>query len=140
MIYSLDFDKYLAGHGVLSFTARELCPEGRRTPSGVALKAPPCELWGNIIPTLKVAEWLRSHFGTIVIVQSGYRDRLYNRAVGSTDASMHVQFRAMDIRLPGISSARVVAALETHPEASRMGIGSYSSFVHIDVRGSRARW
>jgi hypothetical protein len=140
MIYSLDFDKYLAGHGVKNFTARELCPEGRRTPSGVALRAPPCELWGNIIPTLKVAEWLRFHFGQLVIVNSGYRDLHYNRAVGSTDNSMHVQFRAMDIRVPGISSARVVAALETHPEASRMGIGSYSSFVHIDVRGSRARW
>jgi hypothetical protein len=140
MVYTVDFDALLAGHGITRFSARELCPVGRRTPSGVALKAPPCELWGNIVPTLRVAEWLRGHFGTLVIVNSGYRDAAYNRAVGSTDNSMHVQFRAMDIVLPGISSARVVQALETHPEASRMGIGTYSSFVHIDVRGSRARW
>jgi uncharacterized protein YcbK (DUF882 family) len=139
MIYTRDFAAFLAGHGIGHFTPRELCPVGRIA-AGVPLQAPPCDLWPNIIPTLRVAVWLRAHFGKPVIVNSGYRDRLYNRAVGSTDGSMHVQFRAMDIRIPGVTSDEIVRALETHPDAGKMGIGKYAAFVHIDTRGARSRW
>jgi uncharacterized protein YcbK (DUF882 family) len=141
-VYYEQMNALLRGHGVANFSARELCPVGRTTPSGVKLQAPPCALWPNMIPTVKVAEWLRQRFGVVVIVDSGYRDKLYNRAIipPSTDGSMHVQFSALDIRLPGIPPARVAAELEKHPDAARMGIGVYQGFTHIDTRGTRARW
>jgi hypothetical protein len=139
MTYEIDFAAMLRGHGISNFTALEVCPVGREA-KGVKLQAPPCTLWANMIPTLRVAEWLRARFGRPVIINSGYRDGAYNRAIGSTDASQHVQFRAIDIRIPGVASDEIVAALEVHPQAGTLGIGRYNTFVHIDTRGTRARW
>jgi uncharacterized protein YcbK (DUF882 family) len=137
--YYEHFGAMLRGHGIENFTARELAPVGRRVGAAV-LQAPPCDLWSNIIPTLRVAEWLRGYFAKPVIVNSGYRDRIYNRAVGSTDASQHIRFTALDIRVPGVTSDEIVRVLEAHEDRDRLGIGRYSTFVHIDTRGQRARW
>jgi uncharacterized protein YcbK (DUF882 family) len=139
MTYNRDFAAFLAGHGITRFTPTELCQVGRIA-SGVTLQAPPCDLWSNIIPTLRVAEWLRGYFAKPVIVNSGYRDRIYNRAVGSTDTSQHIRFTALDIRVPGVTSDEIVRVLEAHEDRDRLGIGRYSTFVHIDTRGQRARW
>lgn len=137
--FEKDFGAFLRGHGIKNFVARELCPEGRRS-GRATLKAPPCELWPNIIPTLLVLEWLREKVGRPVIVNSGYRDPFYNREVGSTDGSQHPRFTATDIRVPAIEPATIADVLETHPDAATFGIGRYPSFVHIDTRGVRARW
>ncbi len=54
--------------------------------------------------------------------------KLFVRAVHS----LHMQAEAIDIRLPGLSTARLQdAALELH----RSGVGYYpaSDFVHVDV-------
>jgi uncharacterized protein YcbK (DUF882 family) len=138
--YLRDFDAYLRGHGVVRFTARELCNVGRKA-GDVELQAPPCDLWDRIIPTALLAQEAREHFGAPMTVNSGYRDLAYNRAVGSTDGSVHVQFRAMDIVIPGVTPARLYGWLDRHPEwGGKIGLGRYPTFVHLDCRGHRARW
>jgi hypothetical protein len=145
--YVEHFGAFLRGHGIEHFTALELCPEGKAH-MGVKLRAPTCDLWPNIIPTLRVVEWLREQLNNDappseqrkVIVNSGYRDRAYNHAIGSADTSQHVQFRALDIRVPGVTPVVVKAILESHPDAHSLGIGLYSGFVHVDSRGVKARW
>jgi hypothetical protein len=139
MDYLKDMDPYLAGHGITRFTARELCPVGRRAGNAL-LRAPPCTLWANIIPTARLAQQAREHFGLPMIVNSGYRDAEYNRAVGSTSGSLHVTFRAMDVRVNGIAPRAIYDWFDGHAEAHRLGLGLYPMFVHIDTRGSRARW
>jgi uncharacterized protein YcbK (DUF882 family) len=57
---------------------------------------------------------------------------------GVAEHSLHMQAEAIDIRLPGVSTARLRdAALELH----RGGVGYYraSDFVHVDV-GRVRRW
>jgi hypothetical protein len=137
--YDVNMDALLRGHGITRFTARELCPVGR-TWGGVTLKAPPCVLWANIIPTVRVAQQAREHFGRPMIVNSGYRDPDYNRAVGSSPGSQHVRFTAMDVRIAGVTPRGLYDWFVQHPEAGRMGIGLYPTFVHIDKRGAAARW
>jgi hypothetical protein len=141
MDYLKEFPKFLKGHGIINFTANECCPVGR-THGGVRLLAPPCDIWSRIIPTLKIAEWARNKLGDKSMgVNSGYRDILYNRAVGSNDASQHVRFTALDLVPPkGVTPRQLYELLLTHPDANKLGIGLYRTFVHIDTRGTAARW
>jgi hypothetical protein len=137
--YIPDFDALLRGYDVRYFTARELCPVGRLA-GGVVLKAPPCGIWGNILPTVRILDELRAFYGKPVIVNSGYRDAAYNRAVGSTPGSMHTQFRALDFSIAAIQPRSLYEWLDRHREADRIGLGLYPTFVHLDTRGHRARW
>jgi hypothetical protein len=131
----------LRANGIRHFSAEELAQPGNRHSSGVVNQPPPRDILRNIVPTVRVLEWLRARVGHPVEVLSGYRDPVYNRAVGSTDTSMHPAFAATDIRVPGMSAAQVFAILETHPEASRFGLGLYPSanLVHVDTRGALGR-
>jgi hypothetical protein len=89
---------------------------------------------------LRRAAW---DFGSAVVVISGYRSLAYNRAIYGNrlkskghyvgDASQHIRCRAADIRIPGVSLARLHAWALHHPEVG--GVGRYSSnFIHIDIR------
>lgn len=136
-----DMNDFLASQGIEYFSAHELCPVGRRANgNGPALKAAPRQLWPNIVPTLEVVEWLRGRIGGPIRVHSAYRDSAYNKAVGGASSSQHLQFRAMDISHPTVSPTEIAATLEKHPAAHTFGVGTYRTFVHIDTRGSRARW
>jgi hypothetical protein len=138
--YLRDFDAYLRGHGITRFTARELCPVGRMR-GAVALQAPPCALWVNIIATAQLAQEAREYFRRPMTVTSGYRDEAYNRAVGGSGASLHMEFRAMDVSIPGIDPRSLYWWLDMHAESQRIGLGLYDTgFVHLDTRGTRARW
>jgi uncharacterized protein YcbK (DUF882 family) len=128
----------LESHGIIWFTARELCPVGRSN-AGVILEAPPAKLWKNIVPTVKIAQEAREHFGEAMIVTSGYRDQAYNRAVGSS-SRRHVDFFALDVRLAGTPTRQLFDWLDRHPQAGRLGLGYYPTFVHVDTMGTRARW
>lgn len=139
MTYERDFPAFLVGNGITRFTAAELCQAGRVAGRAV-LQAPPCDLWANIIPTARVAQEAREAFGQPMIVNSGYRDPLYNQAVGGALESMHIYFRAMDVRIPGVEPSTLYEWFDAHPDADTFGLGLYPSFVHIDTRGRRARF
>jgi len=100
-------------------------------------------------------------------IMSGYRTPLYNASLGNGKFSMHVYGRAADVYVDGngdgvmddlngdgkigIADARLLAGLFQNIEKFRGmagGIGIYdwntdstrTPFVHIDVRGFKARW
>lgn len=128
----------LRSHAITFFTAHELCPVGKVYRAAV-LRAPPADLWPNIIPTVKIAEEARKHFGEPLFVNSGYRDFVYNQAVGST-SRRHVDFFAMDVWMRGTPTWVLFDWLEEHPLAHTMGIGLYLDFIHMDTVGRQARW
>ena len=89
---------------------------------------------------LRRAAW---DFGSAVEVISGYRSLAYNRAIYGNrlkgkghyvgDASQHIRCRAADIRIAGVSPARLHAWALHQPELG--GVGRYlSNFIHIDIR------
>jgi hypothetical protein len=89
---------------------------------------------------LRRAAW---EFDTPVEVISGYRPLSYNRAVYGNrrkakgryagDASQHIRCRAADIRIAGVSPARLHAWALHQPELG--GVGRYrSNFIHVDIR------
>lgn len=147
--FLLEFSLFLQRHGVTHFRAYECCDVGRIKMVGtepVILYAPPRELWDNIIPTLGVQEWLRAETGGgPVDVSSGYRSPAYNAAIGGASLSTHKEFNAMDSLPRGWSPLATAVKLLEHPQADKMGLGLYATFVHVDTRGligrvAPARW
>jgi uncharacterized protein YcbK (DUF882 family) len=83
-------------------------------------------------------ERLRSELGQAIHVNSGFRCKKRNKAVGGAPLSQHCQGLAADIRCDGISPGIVASAAE---KMNFPGVGRYPSFTHVDIRGgAKARW
>ena len=86
-----------------------------------------------------VLETIRSHFGTAVMINSGYRTPQYNKQVGGAAHSQHCYGMAADVTVRGHAPAEVAAFARTlMPDWG--GVGVYDSFCHIDVREAKADW
>ncbi len=86
---------------------------------------------------------LREHLGRPIRVISGYRTPKYNRKIGGAARSQHMQAKAADIKITGLSSGEIKEAIEALIKDSKMmkgGVGLYKTFTHYDVRGRNARW
>lgn len=88
---------------------------------------------------VNVLQKIRAHFGKAVTITSAYRTPGKNKAVGGETYSQHLYGRAADIKVKGVSPAKVAAYAETLLKNTG-GIGTYSTFTHIDVRNVKARW
>ena len=88
---------------------------------------------------ITILQKIRNHFGKAVTITSAYRTPGKNKAVGGQTYSQHLYGRAADIKVKGVTPKKVAAYAETLLK-NKGGIGTYSSFVHIDVRSTKARW
>ena len=86
-----------------------------------------------------VLQSIRSHFGTAVTINSGYRTPQYNTKVGGVAHSQHCYGTAADIVVRGKTPAQV-AAYARQLMLDWGGVGKYASFTHIDVREAKADW
>jgi hypothetical protein len=83
---------------------------------------------------------LRDHFGQSITINSGYRCKTHNKAVGGAAKSRHMA-------LDGVSAADI-AVKNTKPEAVAkfaesigiLGIGLYPWGCHIDTRTTKSFW
>lgn len=110
---------------------------------GVSNSAPPDVLWPNILPTLRVVDALRAHFGRPIVLLSSYRSPSYNAAIdGAATKSYHKTFQALDIAVAEKSPRQVFDVLNKWRDERRFkgGLGLYRTFVHIDTRGYNATW
>ena len=88
---------------------------------------------------IMVLQRIRSHFNKPITINSGYRTHARNNAVNGAKFSQHLYGTAADIVVSGISPIEVTKFAETLlPNTG--GIGTYSTFTHIDVRKEKARW
>ncbi|MBS0124994.1 glycoside hydrolase family protein [Thetidibacter halocola] len=118
------------------FTLAEFASrDGAATPTGTI---------GNIQVVMNQLEILRAELGgKAITIVSGYRSPAHNSAVGGATRSQHLCGRAADIRVEDHTPQQVHAKIEELIGSGRMqqgGLGLYSSFVHYDTRGTRARW
>ncbi len=88
---------------------------------------------------VNVLQKIRTHFGKSVTITSAYRTPGRNKAVGGQTYSQHLYGKAADIKVKGIAPKTVAAYAEKHLP-NKGGIGTYSTFVHVDVRSTKARW
>lgn len=73
-------------------------------------------------------------------VLSGYRCAAHNADVGGEPHSQHLLGKAADVQSLLATPTKVVTAAEDIPCFKNGGVGSYLTFTHLDVRGSRVRW
>ena len=86
-----------------------------------------------------VLQNIRTHFGRTVTITSAYRTPTKNKAVGGETYSQHLSGKAADIKVKGIAP-KTVAAYAEKLLPKNGGIGTYSTFTHIDVRSAKSRW
>jgi len=110
--------------------------------SGVYNVIPPKRQWKQIKDTLKVADRVGRELGLPVKqIVSAYRSPAYNRRCGGASRSQHMFNRALDIRFPTSAYSVTRAARDLRARGYfKGGVGSYSSFTHIDTRGENQDW
>jgi uncharacterized protein YcbK (DUF882 family) len=79
---------------------------------------------------------IRRYFDKPVIVNSGYRTRSHNRAIGGARYSYHCLGMAADIWVPGVS---IIDLYSLALGNNVGGIGIYNNFIHLDV-GKQRLW
>ncbi len=88
---------------------------------------------------VELLQKIRDHFGKAVVINSGFRTARHNKSCGGAAYSQHLYGTAADITVKGVKPADVAAYAETLlPDSG--GIGLYATFVHVDVRETKARW
>ena len=71
--------------------------------------------------------------GKPIMINSGFRSKAVNDAVGSKDSSQHRVGCAADIRVPGLTPDQVVKAIIDSPIAFDQIIREFDSWTHISV-------
>jgi hypothetical protein len=91
-----------------------------------------------LILGMRVSERL----GKRLSILSGYRSPEYNRAIGGARNSLHMSGMSLDIARSSFGSdfESGETFIKTASQEGATGIGTYSSFIHIDVRDGRSQW
>lgn len=91
-----------------------------------------------VIPSfVEALDQLRHLWGGPLTVNSCYRSPRHNAIVGGSPLSRHKAGDAVDISIVGRDRKKLrMLAINQGWD----GIGLYNSFIHLDLRGSKARW
>lgn len=115
--------------GTFNFSIREFdSKDGTRVPSS-----------GMSSELMLKLERLRFECGNRpMIINSGYRTKSHNKAVGGSTNSQHLYARAADVVVSGVKPSTVYR--RANKIFANGGVGKYSTFTHVDTRGHRARF
>lgn len=103
----------------------------------------PIEVLENVKELAFNLQVLRDFLGEPLRINSAYRSEAHNRAVGGSSKSQHLLGKASDLRVKGLDSEDLYHIIESLINDGKMkegGLGLYNSFVHYDIRGTKARW
>ena len=115
-----------------NFSKRELaCKCGCKTPRGVEL---------NLAKLARALEELRTLAGGPLTITSGYRCPAHNERIGGAKFSQHTLGLAADIMSKRLMPKELAELAERVPAFVNGGVGTYSRWIHVDVRDGRARW
>lgn len=93
----------------------------------------------NLVRTAGLLEQVRKVVGKPIIINSGFRSKAVNDAVGSKDTSQHRIGCAADIRVPGMTPREVVDAIIKADIPYDQVIREFDSWTHISVPDSPSR-
>lgn len=95
-------------------------------------------------PLCEALEKIRCRTGGFSIhILSGYRTAQHNKSIGGAEKSQHLNGRAADISSRKVSPRklhRIIKKLIKCGEIPDGGLAKYSSWIHYDQRGYKARW
>ena len=103
----------------------------------------PINIYHNMVKVANQLQTLRDYIGKPIQVNSAWRSEEYNASIGGVKNSQHIMGRAADIVIKGmtpIEVSKIIEELISKGDMLQGGLGIYSSFVHYDIRGTKARW
>jgi len=103
----------------------------------------PLEVYENIIKLASQLQFLRDYTGRPITINSAYRCPEHNAKVGGSKTSQHLLGKAADITIQSLKTTEVYALIEELIDMGHMlqgGLGLYDTFVHYDIRKTKARW
>jgi len=111
------------------------CKDGTKVPEGFI---------DNLQELADNLQVLRDYVESPVsITGSGYRTPSHNKKVGGAKRSQHLTASAADINAEGYTPKQLHMIIELLIDEGKMkqgGLGLYNTFVHYDIRGTKARW
>jgi zinc D-Ala-D-Ala carboxypeptidase len=87
----------------------------------------------NLVRVAELLEQVRALLGKPILVNSAFRAKAVNDAVGSRDSSQHRLGCAADIRVPGLTPKQVVQACIDAKIPFDQIIEEFDSWTHISV-------
>ena len=103
----------------------------------------PLEVYENVIKLAGDLQKLRTYLDRPIKINSAYRCESHNSNVGGSKTSQHLLGKASDITVQSLNPAEVFIVIEDLIDMGEMlqgGLGLYDTFVHYDIRKSKARW
>lgn len=103
----------------------------------------PEDVLNNIQELACNLQTLRDFLGEPIKVTSGWRSPSHNEAIGGVKNSQHVLGKASDLQVKGVEPEDlylIIDSLITTGQMKEGGLGLYNTFVHYDIRGTKARW
>jgi uncharacterized protein YcbK (DUF882 family) len=90
------------------------------------------------VELVELLEKIRAYFDDRpVTITSGNRCKKKNNSVGSKTTSQHTKGTACDFKIKGVEPQLIYDYIDEWHEG---GLGIYKTWVHLDVRGIKARW
>ena len=86
---------------------------------------------------------VRNFVDVPITITNAYRCMEHNDAIGSKSTSQHILGKAADIKVKKKSPEQVqiiIGAMIDHGKILQGGLGLYNTFVHYDIRKTKARW
>ncbi|PWJ85819.1 uncharacterized protein YcbK (DUF882 family) [Pseudaminobacter salicylatoxidans] len=86
---------------------------------------------------VRVLKSIEQHYGSKIVVTSGFRDPSRNRRARGAKNSLHMYCAAADVQVPGVSKWELANFVRSMP--GRGGVGTYchTNSVHVDVGPER---
>lgn len=103
----------------------------------------PLEVYENIIKLSQQLQFLRDYTGRAITINSGYRSPEHNARIGGVKTSQHLLGKAADITIESLKPVEVYRIIEDLIDMGEMlqgGLGLYATFLHYDIRKTKARW
>lgn len=98
---------------------------------------PPTEIYANLVRLANLLEEVRKVICKPMVISSGYRSKLVNEAVGSSESSQHRLGCAADFKVPGMSPDEVCRAIIASDIQFDQMIREFDSWVHISVPNNK---
>lgn len=103
----------------------------------------PADVLDNVRELACNLQVLRDFLGEPIKINTAYRSLKHNRSIGSKDSSQHIKGKAADIKVRDLDTEDLYLIMEKLIEIGELkegGLGLYNTFVHYDIRGTKARW
>ena len=89
---------------------------------------------------LQALDYVRQQLERPLSVNSGYRTEEHNKHVGGVPDSQHLLGNAADISIDSQEMGDAIEYWFLDYCGPKVGIGRYNTFIHLDVRNTKARW